>query len=138
MTPRQTRSRSHCRYASSIPTAASLAASLHWGTSSALQLHLAQVGSVFGTLPISAIDQEHVCGSPTPSVFSGRQDFLGYSRTGKPKVLVMSYPCFRGHKAEVYKLGIDVLMCDEVMSVFVKHIHAQSPTSPSCRESNEC
>lgn len=26
----------------------------------------------------------------------------------------MSYPCFRGHKAEVYKLGIDVLMCDEV------------------------
>jgi hypothetical protein len=28
----------------------------------------------------------------------------------------MSYPCFRGHKAEVYKLGIDVLMCDEVRS----------------------
>lgn len=26
----------------------------------------------------------------------------------------MSYPCFRGHKAEVYKLGIDLLMCDEV------------------------
>lgn len=42
------------------------------------------------------------------------QDFRGYSRTGKPKVLVMSYPCFRGHKAEVYRLGIDVLMCDEV------------------------
>lgn len=42
------------------------------------------------------------------------QDFRGFSRTGKPKVLVMSYPCFRGHKAEVYKLGIDVLMCDEV------------------------
>lgn len=42
------------------------------------------------------------------------QDFRGYSRTGKAKVLVMSYPCFRGHKAEIYKLGIDVLMCDEV------------------------
>jgi hypothetical protein len=42
------------------------------------------------------------------------QDFRGFSRTGKPKVLVMSYPCFRGHKAEIYKLDIDVLMCDEV------------------------
>lgn len=42
------------------------------------------------------------------------QDFRGFSRTGKARVLVMSYPCFRGHKAEVYKLGIDVLICDEV------------------------
>lgn len=42
------------------------------------------------------------------------QDFRAFNRTGKPRVLIMSYPCFRGHKAEVYKLGIDVLMCDEV------------------------
>lgn len=48
------------------------------------------------------------------SAFRFLQDYRGFSRTGKPKVLVMSYPCFRGHKAEVYKLGIDVLMCDEV------------------------
>jgi hypothetical protein len=47
------------------------------------------------------------------------QGFRGFSRTDKARVLVMSYPCFRGHKAEVYKLGIDVLMCDEVRQTWL-------------------
>lgn len=49
----------------------------------------------------------------------------------------MSYPCFRGHKAEVYKLGIDVLMCDEVCQTWLAvpptHsliLHAPAMTSP--------
>lgn len=41
------------------------------------------------------------------------QEFRAFSHGGKPKVLVMSYPCFRMHKAEVYKMGMDVVMCDE-------------------------
>ena len=36
-----------------------------------------------------------------------------YGHSLKPKVLVMSYPTFRIYKAEVYKLGIDVVVCDE-------------------------
>lgn len=37
------------------------------------------------------------------------QEFRAFSHGGKPKVLVMSYPCFRIHKAEVYRMGLDVV-----------------------------
>jgi hypothetical protein len=37
------------------------------------------------------------------------QEFRAFSHGGKPKVLVMSYPCFRMHKAEVYRMGLDVV-----------------------------
>eukprot|EP00775_Hariotina_reticulata_P005925 gene5925-6165_t len=52
------------------------------------------------------------------------QEFRGHGPSHrKPLVLVMSYPCFRVHKAEVYKLGIDVVMCDEAH--FLKNSDAQ-------------
>eukprot|EP00879_Flechtneria_rotunda_P025172 GHRR01026734.1.p1 GENE.GHRR01026734.1~~GHRR01026734.1.p1 ORF type:complete len:417 (+),score=178.67 GHRR01026734.1:420-1670(+) len=51
------------------------------------------------------------------------QEFRSFSHGGKPKVLVMSYPCFRMHKAEVYRMGIDVVMCDEAH--FLKNGEAQ-------------
>jgi DNA repair and recombination RAD54-like protein len=47
----------------------------------------------------------------------------GYSHSLKPKVLIMSYTTFRMHKAEVYKLGIDVVVCDEAH--FLKNGEAQ-------------
>ncbi|WIA39238.1 hypothetical protein OEZ86_005361 [Tetradesmus obliquus] len=51
------------------------------------------------------------------------QEFRAFSHGGKPKVLVMSYPCFRMHKAEVYRKGLDVVMCDEAH--FLKNGEAQ-------------
>lgn len=43
------------------------------------------------------------------------QDFkaVNYQRRHQPKVLVMSYTTFRMHQAQVYQLGIDMVMCDE-------------------------
>jgi hypothetical protein len=37
------------------------------------------------------------------------QEFRAFSHGGKAKVLVLSYPCFRMHKAEVYRMGLDVV-----------------------------
>ncbi|KAF8064561.1 rhp54 [Scenedesmus sp. PABB004] len=51
------------------------------------------------------------------------QDFRAFAHGGKPKVLVLSYPTFRQHKAEVYRLNIDVVMCDEAH--FLKNGEAQ-------------
>ncbi|KAF6257532.1 P-loop containing nucleoside triphosphate hydrolase protein [Scenedesmus sp. NREL 46B-D3] len=51
------------------------------------------------------------------------QEFRAFGHGGKPKVLVMSYPCFRMHKAEVYRMGLDVVMCDEAH--FLKNGEAQ-------------
>lgn len=57
------------------------------------------------------------------SLCAHAQDFRAFSNGGKPKVLVMSYPCFRMHKTEVYKMGMDVVMCDEAH--FLKNGEAQ-------------
>jgi hypothetical protein len=47
--------------------------------------------------------------SSIPCFCAWLQEFRAFSHGGKPKVLVMSYPCFRMHKAEVYRMGLDVV-----------------------------